>query len=136
MASVIPNKFKVSLAKEEIHWVNDTFRASMVSSSYTPNQDTDQYWSDVSANEVGSAETITNTAVTQDDTNDRAIWDCDDIQFTGFTGTFRYMVVYQWTGSASTSRLVRIIDLEGADVTLVNGTYDITIPAGGILSLQ
>lgn len=142
MASVIPNAFLVSLGKSEIDWVNDTIKAALVTSSYTPNIDTDEFWSDVSANEFSGGSysaggvTLTTTAVTKDNTNDRGVFDCDDIQFTGITGTFRYIVIYQSTGVASTSRLIRVIDPEGADVTLSNGTYDLAIPAGGVLSTQ
>lgn len=144
MASTTYLKAKSSLAKGEIDWVNDTFHAVLLTSSYTPNEDTDQYWSDISANEFSGGSysaggvTITTTAVSDDTstTPPRSVLDCDDIQFTGITGSFRYIGIVQWTGTPSTSRLVRLIDPEGAEVTLSNGTYDLTIPAGGILSIQ
>lgn len=142
MASLTYNAAKVSLAKGEIDWVNDTVRAILMTSSYTPNQDTDQYWSDISANEFSGGSysaggvSLTTKAVTQDNTNNRAILDSDDVQFTGITGTFRYVVLVQWTGTASTSRLIRLIDPEGAAVTLTAGTYDLTVPVGGWISIQ
>lgn len=142
MASLTYNPAKVSFAKGEIDWVSDTVRAVLLTNAYTPNQDTDQYWSDISANEFSGGSysaggiSLTNKAVTQDNTNDRAVLDSDDVQFTGITGTFRYVGLVQWTGTASTSRLIRLIDPEGAAVTLTNGTYDLTVPVGGWVSLQ
>lgn len=142
MASITYNAAKVSLAKAEIDWVNDTVRAVLLTSSYTPNKDSDQYWSDISENEFSGGSysaggvSLTTKAVTQDNTNDRAILDSDDVQFTGITGTFRYVGILQWTGTASTSRLIRLIDPEGANITLTNGTYDLAVPVGGWLSIQ
>jgi hypothetical protein len=142
MASLTYNPAKVSFAKGEIAWVSDTVRAILMTSSYTPNQDTDQYWSDISANEFSGGSypaggvSLANKAVTQDSTNDRAVLDSDDVQFTGVTGTFRYVVLVKWTGTPSTSRLIRLIDPEGATITLTAGTYDLTVPVGGWISLQ
>lgn len=142
MASLTYNPAKVSFAKGEIAWVSDTVHAVLLTSSYTPNQDTDQYWSDISTYEFSGGSypaggvALTNKAVTQDSTNDRAVLDSDDVQFTGVTGSFRYIGLVHWTGTASTSRLIRLIDPEGATVTLTAGTYDMTVPVGGWISLQ
>jgi hypothetical protein len=142
MASLTYNPAKVSFAKAEIDWVDDTVRAVLLTSAYTPNQDTHQYWSDISANEFSGGSypaggiSLANKAVTQDNTNDRAVLDSDDVQFTGVTGTFRYVALVQWTGVAATSRLIRLIDPEGANITLTVGTYDLTVPVGGWISLQ
>ncbi len=40
------------LGNKEIDLDTDTLKAALVSSSYTPNRDTDDYWDDVVANEV------------------------------------------------------------------------------------
>jgi hypothetical protein len=142
MASLTYNPAKVSFAKGEIAWVSDTIRAVLLTSTYTPNQDTDQYWSDISTHEFSGGSysaggiALTTKAVTQDNTNDRAVLDSDDVQFTGITGTFRYVALVKWTGIDSTSRLIRLIDPEGAIITLTNGTYDLTVPVGGWISLQ
>lgn len=142
MASLTYNPAKVSFGKGEIAWVSDTVRAVLLTSAYTPNQDTDQYWSDISTHEFSGGSypaggiSLANKAVTQDSTNDRAIFDSDDVQFTGITGTFRYVALVKWTGTPVTSRLIRLIDPEGASITLTTGTYDLTVPVGGWMSLQ
>ena len=140
MASFTYNPAKVSFAKAEIDWINDTVKAALLTEDYTPDQDADQYWSDISANEFSGGsyaeQTLASKVVTQDDTNDRAVLGSANVQFTGVTGTFRYVVLYQDTGTPATSRLIRLVDPEGAAVTLTNGTYDLTVPVGGWISLQ
>lgn len=142
MASFTYNPAKVSFGKAEINWPTDTVRAILLTDAYTPNKDTDQYWSDISTHEFSGGSypaggiSLTGKAMTQDNTNDRAIFDSDDVQFTGITGTFRYVALVQWTGVAATSRLIRLIDPEGATITLTGGTYDLTVPVGGWISLQ
>ena len=51
MASMTPNAAKVSFAKGEIAWVSDTVRVVLLTNSYTPNKDSDEFWSDINANE-------------------------------------------------------------------------------------
>jgi len=140
MASFTYNPAKVSFAKAEINWVSNTIKAALMTSAYTPDQDTNQYWSDISTNEFSGGsyaeQTLATKVVTQDNVNDRATLGSDDVQFTGVTGTFRYVVLYQDTGVEATSRLIRLIDPEGAAITLTTGTYDLTVPVGGWISLQ
>lgn len=58
---------------------------------YTPDIDTHQVWADtgVSSTEYGTAsgytaggKTLANQSITQDNTNDRALWDADDVTWT------------------------------------------------------
>ena len=142
MASITTNAAKVSLAKAEINWVSDTVRAVLLTNSYVPDKDSDEFWSAISANEfVGGSYpaggvSLTAKAVTKDNTNDRAILSSANVQFTGVTGTFRYVALLDWTGTPATTRIIRVIDPEGATITLTNGTYDMTVPVGGWISLQ
>ncbi len=134
------NQAKVSFAKGEIAWLTDDIYVSLHTSSYTPNIDTHQYFSDVT-NEVGASGTYTaggvalgTKAVNLDTTNDRAELDAADVTITGFTGSFRYIVVRKYNATASLSRLISVIDL-GSTVTLTAGTYTITWNAEGIVQL-
>ena len=141
MASALYNTAKGKLGDGSIDWNTDTIKMALVTSSYTPNIDSDDFWNDVSANEVAasgsySAGGVTLTAsVTIDNTNDRAVYDASDVVVTGFTGTFRYGVVYKSTGVASTSPLICYVDFTGSNISVVGGTFTDTINAAGVFNL-
>lgn len=140
MANFIYNSAKVSFGKAEIAWQTDTIKIALVTSSYTPDKDTHQYFSDVTNELTGGGYTtggytLANCTVTPDNTNDRAVFDADDVSISGITNTFRYGVIYKSTGVAGTSRLIALIDLEGADVSLTNGQYTITWNTNGVFYL-
>lgn len=82
------NDVKEQLFKKIHDFVNDTIKLTL-HTSYTPNIDTHQVWADVSATEYGTAsgytaggKTLANKSVTQDNTNDRALFDADDVTWT------------------------------------------------------
>lgn len=82
------NDFKEQLFKKIHDLVNDTVKVTL-HTSYTPNIDSHQVWADVSSTEYGSGsgytaggKTLANKSVTQDNTNDRALWDADDVTWT------------------------------------------------------
>lgn len=146
MASALYNSGKVKLGNGAIDWDTDTIKLMLVTSSYTPNIDSDEFIDDVSANEVAnsgsySAGGVTlTTAVTQDNTNDRAIYDATDLTggsaITSFTGQFRYAVFYKSTGTPSTSPVICYIDFTGAAVSVVGSTITITWDAAGVFNLE
>ena len=145
MASACYNSGLVKLGTGLIDWDTDTIKLALLTSSYTPNIDSDEFWDDVSANEVsasGSYPTggVTLTAsATQDNTNDRAVYDATDLtsgsSITSFTGVFRYGVVYKDTGVDSTSPLICVIDFNANGVSIESGTLTITFDAAGIFNL-
>jgi len=82
------NDFKEQLFKKIHDLVGDTIQVTL-HNGYTPNIDTHQVWADVSASEYGTAsgytaggKVLANKSVTQDNTNDRALWDADDVTWT------------------------------------------------------
>lgn len=140
MASFVYNKAKESFGKGELAWGTDTFKVSLHTSSYTPNQDTHQYYSDLT-NEITASGSYSTGGVTLgslttsiDTSLDRAEFDAADATVTSFTSVFRYAVVYKSTGVGSTSRLVALIDF-GSDVTVTASSYTITWNADGIFQL-
>jgi hypothetical protein len=52
MPSKLYGNFLKQALNKEIDWDSDTIKVALLSSSYTPNQDTHDYFDDVSANEV------------------------------------------------------------------------------------
>lgn len=144
MASIVYNAFKHrqlgDTSLTPINFKTDTIKLALLTSSYTPNQDTDNFFDDVSAYEVANSGTYSaggaTLAVTtsQDDTDNEGVMDATDVAFTSATITARYAVIYKSTGTASTSPLALLIDF-GSDKSSSSGTFTITFAAEGILNL-
>lgn len=130
------NEALTSVIKGEVDFLNDDIVVILTTDA--ADIDADQYVSDLTGELSGGGytrKTLTLKTVTTDDSNDRSIADAADVQWTGLTGTFRYIHVAQSTGTDSTSRLLTTIDT-GSDQAIDNGTYDITWPASGVFFIQ
>lgn len=140
MADVIYNSFKKLIMDGSIDLDTDTIKVALVTSSYTPDQDTHTYFSSVT-NEVSGTgytaggATLANKTVTQDNTDNEGVFDANDVSWTTATITARAAVVYKSTGTASTSALICYIDF-GADKVSTAGTFTIAWNAEGILNLN
>ena len=124
-----------SIIKGEIIFTTDTIGVALFTDA--PDIDADTYLSDLTGEITGGGyvrKTLAGKSVTTDDTNNRAIADATDVQWTGLTNSFRYIVTFKDTGVAGTSRLISVIDI-GSTQTLTNGTYDITWPTSGVFHL-
>ena len=136
------NKYKKEALNGTINLVSDTIKVALFGSGYTPNIDTNIFWSDVSANEItadnytAGGKTITTPTVTQDDTDNEGVYDADDVVWTNAGGTItaRYAVMYKDTGVAGTSPLIQYIDF-GADKTSENENFSISWNAEGIINV-
>jgi hypothetical protein len=139
MASLIFNDTKESLMKGLIDLSSDTIKIALVTSSYTPDQDAHDFFDDVTNEVVGTGytaggATLASKTVTQDNTNNWAVFDAADPSWAASTLVARGAVIYKSTGTASTSRLVCYIDF-GQDYTSSSGTLSIVFSASGILTL-
>lgn len=138
MADVIYNSFKQKIMDGSIDLDTDTIKVALVTSSYTPNQDTHEDFADVT-NEVSGTgytaggATIANTAVTKDTTDDEGVWDGDDVTWSSSTITARGAVIYKSTGTASNSWLICYLDF-GSDQSSSLGDFTIQFGAEGILN--
>lgn len=118
----------------------DTIKLSLHTSSYSPNQDSDDFYNDVT-NEVGASGSYSaggatlSVTLSQDNTDDEGVFDATDVSFTSATITARYGVIYKSTGVSSTSPLVCLIDF-GSNQTSTAGTFAITFAAEGILNIN
>jgi len=106
-----------------IDFDTDTLKIGLLGSGYTPDVDADDYWDDVSAQEISDSsytaggETLTIT-VTYDSANNRAEADCADPSWT-FDGTPSpaYAVLWKDTSTPSTSPLIGYWELSGNAVS-------------------
>ena len=137
MANLMYNAGKKKLLDGSIDWLTETIKVALVTSGYSPNQDTHDFFDDVTNEVVGAGytaggATLAGKAVTQDDTNNRGVCDADDVTWAAATITARGAVVYKSTGVASTSPLICYIDF-GADKTSSGGDLKIEWNAAGVV---
>jgi hypothetical protein len=121
-----------------IDFLSDTIKVALTTSSYTPNQDTHDFFDDVT-NEVANGNGYTSGGATLGsktlaNTNNVVKFDAADTSWTTSTITARRAVIYKDTGSASTSPLLAWVDF-GADVSSSSGTFQITWDSAGILTI-
>lgn len=140
MADVIYNNFKKLIMNGGIDLDTDTIKVALVTSSYTPDQDTHDFFDDVTNEVVGTGYTaggasLANKAVTADNTDNEGVFDADDVSWTTSTITARGAVIYKSTGTASTSALIAYLDFS-TDKVSTAGTFTIAWNAEGILNLN
>jgi hypothetical protein len=125
-----------------IDWLSCTPKVMLLTSSYTPDQDADELYSDISADEVGSGNGYTtagnacaNPSMTVTGASNKVTFDADDPATWTASGagfSFRYIVVYD-----STSGILIGYDDYGSTVNAdgTNGdTFTYTFDAAGIFT--
>lgn len=131
-------------AARRVDWVGDTIKASLHTSAFSPNQDTFDFFDDVTNEVVGTGytaggATLAGKSVSYDAASNEvrllasnAVW--------GSTGspatiTARICVIYKDTGSAATSPVLGWIDF-GADETVASGIFTVQFDAtSGVLKI-
>jgi hypothetical protein len=112
-----------------IDLATDTIKIAAVTGSYTPNTTTDQFYTAISANVVGTPQTLTyasSAAGLYKSSNNPA--------FTiPASTTVTYLVIYKDTGTAGTSPLLAIFDT-GTNIPFTqgssSGTLNVTMDVG------
>lgn len=122
----------------------DALRMVLVTSTYTPNQNTDTAWSAISANEVSGTGYTANgkllTCTTSRASNVITL-DCDDQSWTSSTITAKYAVIMHDANGdgtiASTDVPLFYVDLDtgGGSISTTNGTFTVTINASGVYTI-
>jgi hypothetical protein len=140
MASLIYNAAKKNLINGTIDLDTDTVKAMLVTSTYAPNIDTHAFRSDVTNEVVGTGYTaggaaLTTKTVTQDNVNDRAVFDASDVVWAAATITARAAVLYKNRGGlASADELIGYFDF-GSDITSTAAAFTVQWNASGIMLL-
>jgi hypothetical protein len=140
MASKLYGNFLLKALNKEVDFDSDTIKVALLTSSYTPNQDTHDYFNDVSANEVtgtgytAGGITLASKTATYDSGTNVIVLDAADVTWASSTITARYAVVYDSTGTSSTSALIGYVDF-GSDQSSTNGNFTITWDSTGIVRI-
>jgi hypothetical protein len=131
MANALYGLGKQKMLSGSINFSADTIKAALVTTAYTPNLATDEFYSTISANVVGTPQTLGTKTVTL------GVFDAADVTFSAVAGgsTCLGVVLYKDTGVAGTSPLIALIDTitgfplatNGGDIQIVwdNGAYKI-----------
>jgi hypothetical protein len=106
MANALYGLGKQKLLTAAINLSSDTIKAALVTTSYTPNLSTDEFYSTISANVVGTPQTLASKTVTL------GVFDAADATFSAVAGgsTLLGVALYKDTGVAGTSPLLALID--------------------------
>lgn len=125
---------------KEVDFDTDTIKVALVSSSYTPNQDTHDYWDDVATNEVSGTgyttggATLANKSVTYTSGTNVTKFDADDVSWTSSTITARYAVIYDASPATNATKpLIGYVDF-GSDQSSSSGTFSIVWDSAGIFT--
>lgn len=139
MASKLYGSFLVKALNKEVDWDSDTIKVALLSNAYTPNQDTHDYYDDVSGNEVTGTGyttggiTLASKTITYDGATNVIVLDAADVTWSASTITARYAVVYDDTpATAATKPLIGFVDF-GSDQSSSSGNFTITWDATGIV---
>lgn len=136
MASAVYNILKDSLWRGSYVVLTDTIKVALVTSAYTVNIDSHMAFTDITNEVTGTGytaggATLASKTVTQDNTNDRGVFDAADITWASSTITARGAVIYDTTAS----KLLAYIDF-GADKTSSASDFTIQWHANGIIYLS
>ena len=131
-----------SLQMGTIAWkatAGDTIKVALCTSTYSPNQDTHDFFDDITNEVVGAGYTAGGATLTLSDPvytadGNIAAIDAADVQWTASSLTARYAIIYKSTGTAGTSPLIGYMDF-GEDKTSVSGILNIAWDAAGILKI-
>lgn len=139
MASKLYGSVVAKAFNKEIDLDTDTIKVALLTSAYTPNQDTHDYFDDVSSFEVtgtgytSSGATLVNKAVSYNASTNEFTFDADDVVWGSSTVTARYAVIYDATPATNATRpLIGYVDFV-SDQSSTNGNFTITWDATGIV---
>jgi hypothetical protein len=140
MASkVYGNALKAAFNKE-LDWDTATIKVMLLSSAYTPNQDTHDYLDDVVANEVsGTGYTAGGQALASktnayDASTNTVKFDAADVTWSSSTITARYAVVYDDSPATSATKpLIAYFDFT-TDRASSNGDFIVRWGTDGVFS--
>jgi hypothetical protein len=121
-----------------IVWTTASLKVALTTSTYTPNQDTHHFFSDITNEITGTGytaggATLGSPTTTYDTASDQIRLDAADTSWTTSTLTARDAIVWCDTAGASTTDPVIGWVNFGADVSTTAGTFQITWDSTGIV---
>lgn len=137
MASLVYNSAVDDMARGLIDFDSDTFKAMLVTSTYSPNKDTHDKRDDVTNEVTGTGYTAGGTTcavtVTKDTANDKITITLGSVSWSSSTITARGCVYYKSRGGASSADEIVAYNDFGGDVSTTGGTFSV---AASTITLQ
>ncbi|MDV6276361.1 hypothetical protein R3Q06_22950 [Rhodococcus erythropolis] len=130
-------KFFLSAFNKEVDLDSDTLKVMLCTSSYTPNQDTHQFKSDVTNEITGTGYTaggaaLTSVTVAYNGSTNTITLDAADVTWSTATFTARHAVIYDSTpGSDATRPLIAFVTFD-ADISATAAPFQAIWDAAGI----
>lgn len=140
MASKLYGRVIEKAFNKEIDLDSDTIKVALVGSGYTPNQDTHQYFSDVTSEVTGTGYTaggvtLANKTVVYNAATNQLVFDADDVVIPNSTITARYAVIYDASPASNATRpLIGYVDFT-SDQSSTAGNFTISWDAAGIFQV-
>jgi hypothetical protein len=115
-----------------------TLKLSFMATSFTPNSNTHQYFSDISASVAAGTTAVTLASVTTtiDSVNNRVELDTANPSLSTITATTDKYSLWVDTGVAATSPVLATIDIVEGTLNPVAGPLSITVNAEGHYALK
>lgn len=123
-----------------IAYSTDTLKGALVTSSYVPNYDTDQYWSTPQANEASGTGytaggvTLASKTLTYSAGSVQVQFACANVSWSSSSVVAGFFVVYKSTGNAATSPLFGAVNF-GGDMQTTNGTFTVQFDVTGMATI-
>jgi hypothetical protein len=137
MASLIYNSAIDDMARNNIDFDSNTFKAMLVTSSYTPDKDVHDKRDDVTNEATGTGYTAggatSTVTVTKDTANDKVTIQFGAVSWATSTITARGCVYYKSLGGASSADALVAYNDFGSNVSSSAGTFSV---AASTITLQ
>lgn len=119
-----------------VDWINDTIKLALVTSTYTPNYATHEFFSDVTNELSGYTNPTLTCTIVEDSANDRIELEIADLTISGITSgqTVGGLVIYKDTGVAGTSPLIGATT--GLNTLANGGDIDVSFDTEGFLAIN
>lgn len=118
MSNAIYDLARKSFLDKQIDMLNDTIKVALVKSSYTPATTTDQFYDPAITAHVHATPVALSSKTTT-----AGVFDAADITFTApvAAAVINYLVIYSDSGTATTSRLIAVLDTSTGLPLTTNG---------------
>ena len=129
-----------ALWNAEIDWMADDIRCMLTTVTYVPNQDTHDYYDDITNEVVGAGYTangqvLTGKTVTYTGGTNKHVLDCDDPAWAASTITARVAVFYDRTPATDATRPLMCYQESDADISSTSGTFTVQLDAAGLIEI-